>query len=93
MSPIKTKRSRVFVILFGFLPGNTPGSIRLAITAKKTYGGALRVYPVPLWRIAPTGDFFTMTLETHRAPNLIHRMMQRLILGVRFKLIPNPRPQ
>lgn len=86
-NPIKTKRARAFVILFGFLPGNTPGAIRRAKAAAKTYGGVFQVYPVPLWRIAPTGDFFTMTLETHRAPNLLHRKLQRLILGVKFKLI------
>jgi len=75
------------VILFGFLPGNTPESIRREKSFANTYGGAFKVFPVPIWRIAPTGDFWTMTLETHRAPNLIHRMMQRLILGVKFKLI------
>lgn len=86
-NPIKTKRARAFVILFGFLPGNTLEAIRRDKALAKSNGNAFQAYPVPLWKIAPTGDFWTMTLESHCAPNIIHRILQRLILGVKFKLI------
>ncbi len=43
--------------------------------------------PKPKWEMAPTGDFFTLTIQMHAAPNGFHRLMQLLILGVKYRRI------
>ena len=42
-------------------------------------------YPKPEWKMAPTGDFFSLTLHIHKAPNRFYRFMQRVILGIRYE--------
>lgn len=39
------------------------------------------------WDFAPFGDFFVMTVSPVTAPNIIRRMMQRTIMGSRYRLI------
>ena len=39
------------------------------------------------WDFAPFGDFFMMTISPVTAPNIIRRMMQRTIMGSRYRLI------
>jgi hypothetical protein len=39
------------------------------------------------WDFAPFGDFFMMTVSPVTAPNIIRRMMQRIIMGSRYRLI------
>ena len=39
------------------------------------------------WDFAPFGDFFMMTISPVTAPNIIRRMMQRIIMGSRYRLI------
>jgi len=39
------------------------------------------------WDFAPFGDFFVMTVSPFTAPNIIRRMMQRIIMGSRYRLI------
>jgi len=39
------------------------------------------------WDFAPFGDFWVMTVSPVTAPNIIRRMMQRIIMGSRYRLI------
>jgi hypothetical protein len=39
------------------------------------------------WDFAPFGDFWVMTVSPVAAPNIIRRMMQRIIMGSRYRLI------
>ena len=39
------------------------------------------------WDFAPFGDFFMVTISPVTAPNIIRRMMQRTIMGSRYRLI------
>lgn len=39
------------------------------------------------WDFAPFGDFFMMTISPVTAPNIIRRMIQRIIMGSRYRLI------
>jgi hypothetical protein len=39
------------------------------------------------WDFAPFGDFFVMTVSPVTAPNIIRRIMQRIIMGSRYRLI------
>jgi len=39
------------------------------------------------WDFAPFGDFFMMTISPVTAPNIIRRMMQRIIMGSRYRLV------
>lgn len=41
------------------------------------------------WDFAPFGDFWVMTITPVTAPNIIRRMMQRIIMGSRYRLIEN----
>ena len=51
----------------------------------------LRQYPAVIWEYAPTGDFYSLTIQVVAAPNALHRGLQRLAFGVRYRLLPNAR--
>jgi hypothetical protein len=54
--------------------------------------GAFRVARPPeyKWECAPTGDFNTFRIMSATAPNAFHRLMQRLVLGVKYRKITKP---
>lgn len=39
------------------------------------------------WEYAPTGDFQTMTIRTPKVPNLLYRITQHMILGVKYRQV------
>lgn len=41
------------------------------------------------WDFAPFGDFFVFTVSPVTAPNILRRVMQRIIMGSRYRLIEN----
>lgn len=49
----------------------------------------LRRYPAVIWEYAPTGDFYSLTIQVVAAPNALHRGIQRLAFGVRYRMLPN----
>jgi hypothetical protein len=49
----------------------------------------LRKYPAAIWEYAPTGDFYSLTIKVVAAPNALHRGLQRLAFGVRYRPLPN----
>jgi hypothetical protein len=49
----------------------------------------LRKYPAAIWEYAPTGDFYSITVQVVAAPNALHRGLQCLAFGVRYRLLPN----
>lgn len=49
----------------------------------------LKRYPAAIWEYAPTGDFFSLNIHVVAAPNVIHRGLQRVAFGVRYRLLPN----
>jgi len=48
----------------------------------------LEIYNPPelLWSFAPTGDYYSFTLNIMSAPNILHRIMQRVFFGIKYKL-------
>jgi hypothetical protein len=49
----------------------------------------LKRYPAAIWEYAPTGDFFSLKIHVVASPNVIHRGLQRVAFGVRYRLLPN----
>ena len=54
------------------------------VVEKETFGLKLVVAPPNYWEMAPTGDFY-LTFHIPYAPNVIHRLMQRIILGIKYR--------
>ena len=50
-------------------------------------GVSLFKAPIYKWQCAPTGDFFALSLHFEKAPNAFHRLMQRLVLGIKYRRI------
>lgn len=44
-------------------------------------------WPAPLWEWTFDGGYFKA--KTPQAPNALNRAMQRLVLGIRWTLLPN----
>jgi hypothetical protein len=60
---------------------NSPHSVEI-------HGGIIfSPYKTALWQCAPTGDYYAFTLQAPTAPNVIHRAMQRFILGIKYRRI------
>lgn len=70
----------------GRKPGNKEKDLSVKLNAECTY--KMRGYPPELtWLMAITGDFHSFTIGITVAPNVFHRAMQRLMLGIRYKMI------
>lgn len=39
------------------------------------------------WEYAPTGDFYTMTIRANKVPNILHRNIQRMVMGVKYRRV------
>lgn len=39
------------------------------------------------WKVAPTGDFYDLTIMLREAPNAFHRFMQRMVLGIKYQKV------
>jgi len=53
----------------------------------KTGDIVFRVYPAHLFEYAPTGDYFSLTISISSAPNALHRAMQRIAFGFKYRMI------
>jgi len=38
------------------------------------------------WFFAPTGDFYALSITITSAPNIIHRIMQRVCFGMKYRM-------
>lgn len=57
-------------------------------TKKKFDNGTLFVAVNPIayyWQMSPTGDYSSMTVYLRYAPVFIHRWLQFVILGIRYR--------
>jgi len=48
-------------------------------------GVTIRNYDNYYWDFAPTGDYQTLTIKVKKAPNLIHRALQYLFFGFKYR--------
>lgn len=86
--PISSRRHPRLVRLLTWLTGRKPDNTRK--DWKQGDAVCLKRYPAAMWEYAPTGDYFSITIQVVAAPNAIHRGFQRLAFGVRYRLLPNP---
>ena len=49
----------------------------------------LHVSKPPRFEYAPTGDYYSITICINAAPNFIHRGLQILCFGVKYRMIDN----
>lgn len=75
------------VRLLTWLTGRKPDNARK--DWKQGDAVCLKRYPAAIWEYAPTGDYFSITIQVVAAPNVIHRILQRIAFGVRYRLLPN----
>jgi len=45
------------------------------------------IYPKYLWEFAPCGDFYSLTVMLNKAPCFLHRWLQRLLLGMKYRRV------
>ena len=43
--------------------------------------------PPTLFEYTPVGDWFAITLRISAAPNVFHRAMQRILLGMKYRML------
>jgi hypothetical protein len=43
--------------------------------------------PETFWELAPTGEFYILTIRIRNAPNVFHRVMQRVVLGFKYEYV------
>jgi hypothetical protein len=48
-------------------------------------GYVFATYRTSLWVCALTGDYYAFSMHMPTAPNVIHRAMQRFVLGIKYK--------
>lgn len=59
----------------------------LAPKSRQVGGVRLTVTKGLIFEYAPTGDWFSLTLGISAGPNILHRVMQRLVIGVKYRMI------
>lgn len=55
--------------------------------SSKTGGMVLNVIKPVIFEYTPCGDWYSMTAHVTGAPNIIHRLLQRFILGVKYRML------
>ena len=76
---IELLADEIEIFLFGRRFGNTEGVKHGPYTLRT---------PEHLWQMAPTGDY-QLTFMLTAAPCFLHRWAQRLLLGIRYRRVPN----
>jgi len=64
-----------------FITGNIPIDDNEVGNNSVTIINSFRSY----WDFAPTGDYQTLTIKVKKAPNLIHRVLQYLFFGFKYR--------
>lgn len=68
----------IIIWILGWYPGNTH-------RIEKNYKLKITHFPEILWSMTPVGDYFAVSFHICSAPCFIHRWLQNILLGIKYK--------